>query len=228
MITQVTTSLGSDVVTDHAVRAPVSRASRASRPGWRDPRLWIGIAVVTVSVLAGARLLSTSDQYDAVWVVAADHAAGDTLGPGDLTATRVRFADAADRDRYVSADRPVSEDLRLTRAVGAGELLAAAALGPAGAEEILTVPLSLSAQAVPPGLGPGDRVDVWVTDPDRNGPAVRVLREVSVLAVASGRSELGEGGDRQLVLALDAAAADGLGAALALVSRGDVTVVGLG
>ena len=32
-------------------------AVRASTPGWRDPRLWVGVAIVAVSVVGGARLL---------------------------------------------------------------------------------------------------------------------------------------------------------------------------
>src|SRR6476661_8363421 len=65
-----------------------STARRASAPGWRDPRLWIGIAVVAASVLAGALVLGTSDDSVPVW------AANDTMGPGhaltadDLTVRR--------------------------------------------------------------------------------------------------------------------------------------------
>ena len=41
-------------------------------PGWRDPRLWIGIAIVAVSVVAGARLLAAADDSVTVWAAAAD------------------------------------------------------------------------------------------------------------------------------------------------------------
>ena len=43
-------------ITDTSCRAP-----GAPPPGWRDPRLWIGVAIVAVSVLVGALVLGTSD-----------------------------------------------------------------------------------------------------------------------------------------------------------------------
>ena len=39
-------------------------ATRVARPGWRDPRLWIGLLIVAGSVVLGARLLAAvDDQY---------------------------------------------------------------------------------------------------------------------------------------------------------------------
>ena len=73
-------------------------ARRSSAPGWRDPRLWIGVALVAASVLAGAIVLGTSDDTVAVW------AATDTMGPGhaltadDLTVRQVGFPDLIEVD----------------------------------------------------------------------------------------------------------------------------------
>ena len=39
----------------------VPAATRPTTPGWRDPRLWIGVVLVTGSVVAGARILSGAD-----------------------------------------------------------------------------------------------------------------------------------------------------------------------
>ncbi|WP_299052203.1 hypothetical protein [uncultured Nocardioides sp.] len=36
-------------------------ATRARTPGWRDPRLWIGVLIVAVSVVVGVRLVSSAD-----------------------------------------------------------------------------------------------------------------------------------------------------------------------
>ena len=104
-------------------------ARRASAPGWRDPRLWIGVAIVAASVLVGALVLGTSDDTVAVW------AATDAMGPGhaltadDLTVRRVGFADAADASLYFGADEQLPSGLRLLHGVAAGELLPRAAVG---------------------------------------------------------------------------------------------------
>ena len=43
-------------------------ATRVRRPGWRDPRLAVGLVLVAAATVAGARLLATSDDTVAVWV----------------------------------------------------------------------------------------------------------------------------------------------------------------
>ncbi|MBW6551905.1 hypothetical protein MMA91_24640, partial [Salmonella enterica] len=54
-------------------------AVRASTPGWRDPRLWVGVAIVAVSVVGGARLLASADDTVAVYGVVTDMGAGDEV-----------------------------------------------------------------------------------------------------------------------------------------------------
>ena len=96
------TSLGD--LTPHPTPTP---ATRATRPGWRDPRLWIGVAIVAVSVVAGAQLLAAADDSVAVWSTTGDLAVGAEVTAGDLESRQVRFVDAADLDRYVAADQPL-------------------------------------------------------------------------------------------------------------------------
>ena len=79
-------------------------ARRAQAPGWRDPRLWIGVAVVAASVLVGALVLGTSDDTVAVWAATDTMGAGHALTADDLTVRRVGFADADDATLYVAAD----------------------------------------------------------------------------------------------------------------------------
>ena len=86
----------------------------ASPPGWRDPRLWIGVAIVAASVVVGALVLGTSDDTVAVW------AAADTLGAGPRADRRRpgRTPGAASPTRrtpslYFRADEQLPADLRL-------------------------------------------------------------------------------------------------------------------
>ena len=59
----------------------VPAATRTRSPGWRDPRLWVGVVLVTGSVVAGARILAGADDMTSVWAASGDLAAGQTLRP---------------------------------------------------------------------------------------------------------------------------------------------------
>lgn len=173
-------------------------ALRATRPGWRDPRLWLGVLLIAGSVVLGARLLAAADDTVTVWGMAADRGSGTPVAAADLEVQRVRFADGAALERYFPADQPVPEDLVLTREVGAGELLARSAVGAADDEPVLEVPLAVDPQRVPPGVEAGSVVDVWVTGADR--PA---LSGVRVVAAPSYDEGFAVSGTRQVVVAVE-------------------------
>ena len=141
----------------------VPAAVRARRPGWRDPRLWVGVAIVAGSVLLGAKVVGDADESVAVWAVTSDLGPGDELTSGDLAARDVRFVQAGDADGYLSADEPVPEGTRVTRDVGAGELLPRSALDTGVEVSQQTMTFEFDGPGVPEGLGQGDRVDVFVT-----------------------------------------------------------------
>lgn len=190
--------------------ASVPPATRASRPGWRDPRLWVGVLIVAVSVVAGARLLAAADDTVSVWAVAADTGPGAELAPDDLVAHRVRFADAGDLDHYFSVDDELPADLRLVRGVTAGELLPRAAIGAAdAAADTVELPIAVDAEQVPPSVRAGTVVDVYLLAGGKDG-AVRSLDDATVVDAPDLESTFGAAtGRRQLVLAVpeaDAAA----------------------
>ncbi len=188
--------------------APPS-AVRASTPGWRDPRLWIGIAIVAVSVVAGARLLSSADETVALWAVSADMGAGDVVSEDDLVVQRVRFADAQRLDLYFSADEQMPSDLELLRGVGEGELLPRAAVGSSAESDVLQVPISVAAERVPVSIGAGSVVDVMIVarpaQPGARapiGPGEAALEGVTVVAAPPLADSFGTSGERQLDLAV--------------------------
>jgi hypothetical protein len=196
---------------------PAPPALRAPTPGWRDPRLWIGIVIVAVSVVAGARLLSAADDTVSVWAVAADVGAGDVLSPDDLVATRVRFADDGDLAGYFTVDEPLPADLEVTRGVGAGELLPRTAVGAAGSGNTLQVPVAVDAEQVPGSVAAGSVVDVYLVGPLGTGPgtgaggargaraepARPALAAVTVVDAPALAETFGTSGKRQLVLAVE-------------------------
>src|SRR5688572_3585436 len=191
---------------------PAPPALRATAPGWRDPRLWVGIVIVAVSVVAGARLLAAADDTVSVWAVAADVGAGDALTPEDLVATRVRFADSGDLATYFTVDDRLPAELEVTRGVGAGELLPRAAVGSLGATNTLEVPVAVEAEQVPGSVEAGSVVDVYLVASagaaagrgrgagEEPGPALAAVTVVDAPPLAE---TFGTSGRRQLVLAVE-------------------------
>ncbi len=191
-------------------------AQRADKPGWRDPRLWIGVALVAASVLAGARVLGSADDTVEVWAAADELAAGQPVTEADLVVRRVRFADDSDADRYLRVGDGLPTEATLGREVGPGELVPVAAFGEESVDR-LEVPIWAPDVAVPAGIGPGTIVDVWVTPSGetRRRSAQPVLDDVVVLAAPGGEGAFGPGGDRQVLVGVDPSSAEGIGLALA-------------
>lgn len=217
----------------------VPAATRATAPGWRDPRMWVGVLIIAVSVVVGARVLAAADDTVAVWAVAADAGPGAELVAGDLVAHRVRFADAADRAGYFTVDEELPPAMLLTRGVGAGELLPRAAVGEAGRDgDTVELPVAVDPGQVPPSVAAGSIVDVYLLGAvDAGGagggkahatgaPAARVLSEVTVIDAASPEAGFGATtGRRQLVLAVPEDAAAAFLAALGAVDSPVLTVL---
>ncbi len=206
-------------------------ATRAARRTLRDPRLAIGVVVVALSALLGARLLGGADDTVAVWTTRHAVSAGQPLTAADLVGTRVRFADQAAADAYLSADRPPADGATAARALGAGELLPRAAVGSSAEGSLTEVPLSVATDAVPASVRAGSVVDVWVTaDPARSARAAGaarstlVLEDVTVVAAPATRTSLGPSASRQVVVGVDEAQRAGLPAALAALAGGAVTL----
>lgn len=202
-------------------------ATRATRPGWRDPRLWTGVALVAASVVLGARLLGGADDTIEVWAATADLSPGQPVGEADLTARRVRFHDAADADAYLRVGDPLPDAAQLARAVGAGELVPVAALGDrvGGLQE---VPVWAPYDAVPGNLEAGAVVDVWVTP--RSGGAEDagarlVLDDVVVVAAPRTTDGLGPSGNRQVLVGVSPDDSDGVAQVLAAAKDDRVALV---
>lgn len=144
-----------------AVTSPPS-ALRATRPGWRDPRLWIGIAIIAACVVGGVRLLGAADDTVAVWAVKADAGAGASLSRSDLEVHRVHFAAASDLAGYYRADADLPPQVLLARAVGSGELLPRSAVSVGAGRDIVQLPLAVDPAQVPPAVASGSVIDVYV------------------------------------------------------------------
>ena len=138
------------------------RASRLSAPGWLDGRLVLGLLLVLVSVVVGARVLSSADRSTLVWAAGKDLTAGTLLAEGDLEPVRVRLFESA--GRYVGAGGAPPVGYVVRRGLGAGELLPQGALTPPAQDaELRLVTVPVEAGHYPPDLRDDQRVDLWVT-----------------------------------------------------------------
>ena len=207
---------------------PASPPARRLRGGGRDLRLALGVVLVLLAVVIGSRVVSSGGDRVQVWALRAPLAAGTTIAADDLVAVPVAV-DAL--DAYVVSSTDVVGQ-RLTRDVGADELLPASAVvaGAAEARRLVTVPVD--ALHAPPGLARGERVDVYVTPQDGasvGGDAVTVLPAL-VLAgalVADPGVVDQSGASNQVGVVLDVAAKDA-DRAVAAARAGDVDLVRVG
>ncbi len=192
---------------------------------WADPRLWVGVLLVLVSLLVGAKVLAAADDSVAVVRVERSLIGGSAITTGDIGVTRVHFEDASDAQQYVSAVSSLPLGARLTRDVAAGELLSVSAVTTDGGVAPQQLPLGVPEAGVPIGLSPGNRVDVWAVptpDPTLRRSPVSVLRDVTVTAV-TGAGPGGLGADRQVLVALPDGA--DVGRALGLLTSMSVVLI---
>jgi hypothetical protein len=147
-------------------------ASRLATPRWLDTRLVIGVVLVLLAVVVGARVFATADRYTRVYVASHPLAPGEHLVAGDLTVGQVRFHGQGDAYIAVTGAPPVG--YLVTRYVGAHELVPLDALSAsataAAASRFVTVPVQPG--HLPDDLGHGDLVDVYLTAKPAGGAAV--------------------------------------------------------
>ena len=140
---------------------PSPPARRVGRRRWRDSRLLVGVLLILVSVVAGARVFATADD-SREWVVArVDMPAGHVVVDGDLTTVRARLDDGTSSHYYPGERLDVLVGATLARPVSAGELLSGADFAGEDADATRLVPVIVKAGRVPE-LSPGDRVAVYV------------------------------------------------------------------
>jgi hypothetical protein len=150
-------------------------ARRLRQPSWLDLRLLIGMLLVLVSVLLGAKVVATADRSVQVWALARDVSAGTTLAIADLRPARVRLFDTAETYLRV-AQSPAGRTV--TRALHTGELLPRSAVVATPPGAIVSIPVQ---PGNAPDLARGQLVDVWSTA--KGCAPVQVLSRVPVQEV---------------------------------------------
>ncbi|MEI8057284.1 MAG: SAF domain-containing protein [Actinomycetes bacterium] len=207
---------------------PVSPRAHRLGTDRRDVRLAIGVALVIGSVLLGSRVFAAADHRVQLLSARDSLAAGTTLTEADVVVVDVAVDSASS---YLDPSAGIDGRV-LTRDVGAGELIAASALGDSVRTDRRFVTVPVDPLHAPPALARGERVDVYVSPKDGTsvgGGSVTVLPTL-VLAgalVADPGSADASGASSQIGVVLDVADSDA-GQAVAAARGGDVDLVRVG
>ncbi|CAN5236183.1 hypothetical protein BH24ACT12_BH24ACT12_16470 [soil metagenome] len=212
---------------EDTIAGATPRARRLERMRWQDPRLAVGVVLVAGSVVLGARVLATADDTTPVWTLREDLAAGAHVDPSRVEVADIRFVDDGDVSLYLSATDPLPEGLVLAHDTSAGELLALSGLEREDREGV-ELPLPVLDGAMPPDLGTGDRVDVWVApepgQSDQAQVAEQVITGVAVRSVEDSVGGLAGCSGAVVLVALEDSDATALPETLATIGRGSVVL----
>ncbi|MGO3135788.1 MAG: SAF domain-containing protein [Agrococcus casei] len=128
---------------------------------WIDPRLIIGAALVVVSIIGVAFVVTSANRTVEVWVVSEPVAAGEVLAADDVALARVQLEQRSEL-YHVQDDSPVG--LVVTQSRAAGELIPRSGVvdEAIAASSRIVVPVDAKAAV---DLGRGDVVDIWAAAP---------------------------------------------------------------
>ena len=135
-------------------------AARLRRPGWKDPRLVVGLLLIGIAVAGTALAVKSAERTAPVYAARDTLVPGTVLEPEMLVVVEVRVGSG-----YLGAPDDAPWGAAVTRTVGAGELVPAAAVVEPGEFDGRPVAVTV-AQPLAAGIVPGVAVDVWVTPED--------------------------------------------------------------
>ncbi|WP_028046835.1 hypothetical protein [Cellulomonas sp. URHE0023] len=207
---------------------PAPVAARLRRPGWRDPRLLAGIAMVAASVLLGSWVVRTAQATVPVYVSRVALVPGDRLEASQLVVVDVRLG-TVNLDHYLRADEALT-DAVVVRVVGRGELVPASAVG--DASDLDLRPVSVTLEHVPSkDVTVGAQADLWFTPTpasgQNEGPAEprQLARDLVVSEVTTPDSAFSVGGGTQVQVLVPSAQLPDILAALSADGTLDVVPV---
>lgn len=143
--------------------------NRLKRPSWKDPRLWIGILLVLVSVSAVVLLLGAAERTVDAYVSTEDIAVGQRVNINSLSRVKVRLNELQG-SYYLSADQFPSEGVAI-QVIRKGQLIAKSSVAKADSLNRKPVAVTLE-QKLPETAQRGDRVDIWVAEADAKTGAI--------------------------------------------------------
>jgi hypothetical protein len=132
--------------------------TKRRRSFWFDPRFAIGLALVVVSVVGVVGLVAQANASVEVFAARTTLTPGERVSASDLVPTSVRAGQI--EKLYLTARQVPRDGVVITRAVAAGELVPASAVGSSAGAGLTSVVVNLSGELAG-SIAPGSRVDLW-------------------------------------------------------------------
>ncbi len=173
---------------------PEPTAKRLQRPSWRNARLLVGLVLVLLGTVLGAKVVASADDTVPMYAASTAIRPGDHLGSDNLRRVDVQLGTEA--ARYLSARTAVADDSYALRDIPEGELVPTGAVGGRGAVAVQAVTVEVDANSAR-GLPANATVDVWVSPRDQQSTQERyldatlALQRVSVTPVTQDSGRFG-------------------------------------
>lgn len=150
-------------MTDKSTEAPRLRA-----PGWRDPRLIVGIILVLLSVTGVVALLQSADSRQGYWAAATDIVPGTKVSAADFHVVQASLSESS--EHYWSAEQQLPAEFLISSTILQGEFLAQRQVTEADPDGRQQIAVRVS-EDMPAAVATGSRADLWVAlaDPDGRG-----------------------------------------------------------
>lgn len=154
-----------------------SATGRLRKPGWRDPRLLIGLGLLALGIGGGSVVVNSASKTVPVYTVKSTLPAGVALTPESLTTRQVRVPDLDSTYLTPSTADPQwwEAQPQVVRTISAGEMLPLSALTTETDQQLRPVPLTATSSLG--GLEIGSTVDLWHVSDANSGAHARPLVE---------------------------------------------------
>jgi hypothetical protein len=143
-----------------------TQARRIRPPGWRDPRLIIGVLLVTLSVAGVVTLVQSIDERQGYWAASDDIVPGAKVSAEDFHVVQASMSESS--DNYWLADQELPAEFLVTSTILQGELLAQRQVTETDPDGRQQVGIRV-VDDMPAAVTTGSRVDVWVASAREDG-----------------------------------------------------------
>lgn len=134
-------------------------APRIRPPGWRDPRLIIGVLLVVLSVAGVVALVQSVDERRGYWAAATDIVPGTRVTAEDFHVVQASMSES--EGHYWAAERELPLEFLVSSTILQGELLTQRQVAESDPDGRQQVGVRVS-EDMPAAVTVGSRVDVWV------------------------------------------------------------------
>lgn len=143
-------------------------AARIRPPGWRDPRLIVGVILVVLSTAGVVGLVQSTDARQGYWAASTDVVPGTQVSADDFHVVQASMSESS--DHYWLAEERLPQEFFVASTLRQGEFLAKRNLAEADPDGRQQVGVRVSAD-MPASITLGSRADVWIAaaSPDGRG-----------------------------------------------------------